>query len=316
MKILITGVAGFIGFHLSRILLENGNDVCGYDSINDYYDPAYKHSRLKVLVDFDQFQFTKGLLEDNDLLKKVWESFNPDHVIHLAAQAGVRYSIENPNAYIQSNIIGFQNIIELVRQTKPENFLYASSSSVYGGVLNPPFSESQSTLNPISLYAATKLSNELVAKTYSHLYEIPSTGLRFFTVYGTHSRPDMAMFKFTKLIMQGESIPVFNHGDMVRDFTYVEDIIKGVLAINAKPEFGQFYNLGRGKPEKLMDMIKIIEDCLGKKATFNMMPMQPGDVKSTVADISKAKAAFNFNPTTDIKVGIPTFIDWYLSHHS
>lgn len=311
MRLIITGAAGFIGFHLAKALLEQGHTVHGFDSVNDYYDPSFKEARLAILRDFQSFSFTKGFLEDNEALSSVWKEFDPDHVVHLAAQAGVRYSLENPNSYIQSNIIGFQNIIELVRSSRLSHFVYASSSSVYGGITEYPLSEAQKTDQPVSLYAATKLSNELVAKAYSHLYDIPSTGLRFFTVYGPYGRPDMAMFKFTRLILAGEPIPVFNHGNMVRDFTFIDDIIQGVMASISLPEKGQVYNLGRGKPEQLMDMIHIIEASLGKKAEYNMMPMQAGDVPETVADISKARKNLGYNPATTIKEGIPQFAAWY-----
>ena len=311
MRLFVTGTAGFIGFHLAKALLENGHEVHGYDSVNDYYDPAIKEARLAVLRDYGRFGFTRGLLEDNAVLAGAWEKFSPDHAVHLAAQAGVRYSLVNPAAYIQSNLIGFQNIIELARSHKLNHFVYASSSSVYGGTTEYPFVETQRTDNPISLYAATKISNEMVAKAYSHLYGLPSTGLRFFTVYGPNDRPNMAIFKFTRMITDDEPIPVFNNGEMVRDFTFIDDIVQGVLASIALPEMGQIYNLGRGRPERLMDVIGLIENCLGKKARYDMMPMQDGDVPQTYADISKASKFLNFNPTTNVEEGIPEFVDWF-----
>ena len=257
MKVLVTGAAGFIGFHTSRRLLDAGHQVMGFDSVNDYYDPHFKDLRLAVLRDYKGFTFTKGLLEDHAALTAAWKYFSPTHVIHLAAQAGVRYSIENPMAYVNSNLIGFQNVIELVRHTKPAHFVYASSSSVYGGNKELPFSELQDVSNPISLYAATKLSNELVAKSYANLFSMPCTGLRFFTVYGPYGRPDMAMFKFADAMRAGRPLPVFNSGKMVRDFTYIDDIVSGILGALGRIEKGQIYNLGRGNRELLLDMIQI-----------------------------------------------------------
>ncbi len=311
MRILLTGAAGFIGFHTSRTLLERGSTVLGYDNINNYYDPAVKESRLEVLRSFDRFSFVRGNLEDNETLSSAWKKFNPDHVLHLAAQAGVRYSIENPMAYINSNIVGYQNIIDLVKKYRPNNFVYASSSSVYGGNKKLPFSEDQDVSNPISLYAASKIANELTAKCYGNLFEIPSTGLRFFTVYGPFSRPDMAMFKFAELMRKEQSIPVFNNGKMIRDFTYIEDIVAGISAALAKPEINQVYNLGKGRPNDLMEMIRLLENHLGIKAKMDMLPMQAGDVEATIADISKAHKNLGYEPKTDLAVGVAKFGSWY-----
>jgi UDP-glucuronate 4-epimerase len=311
MKVLVTGAAGFIGFHTSRRLLEAGHQVLGYDSVNDYYDPRFKELRLKVLRGYGDFSFVKGLLEDNHVLEGAWKKFAPSHVIHLAAQAGVRYSIENPMAYVNSNLVGFQNVVELVRHTKPEHFIYASSSSVYGGNKELPFSETQDVSNPISLYAATKLSNELVAKSYANLFDMPSTGLRFFTVYGPFGRPDMAMFKFAEAMRAGRKLPVFNSGHMVRDFTYIDDVVAGIMGALGRTERGQVYNLGRGNREILLDMIRILEKELGLKAELEMLPMQPGDVEETSADITRARKNFGYDPQINIDVGIKHFAEWY-----
>ncbi len=277
----------------------------GYDSVNDYYDIYFKNIRLERLKEYSNFKFVKGHLEDKSLLESVYLEFEPSHVINLAAQAGVRYSIENPMAYIKSNIIGFQNIIELVRQTNPQNFLYASSSSVYGGNTEYPFSESQRVENPVSLYAATKLSNELVAKSYGNLYKIPNTGMRFFTVYGTFGRPDMAIFIFSKKMKEGQRLPVFNNGLMFRDFTYIEDIVSGILKALEKPDINQVYNFGRGRTEKLMDMITILSDAYGVKPALDLLPMQKGDVPQTSADISKAQKNLAYQPKVNLSEGLP-----------
>jgi UDP-glucuronate 4-epimerase len=316
MKVFLTGAAGFIGYHTSLALLQAGHEVHGYDSVNDYYDPHYKQVRLEKLKDFSKFSFTKGLLEDQKLLAQAYQSFEPSHVIHLAAQAGVRYSIENPLAYIHTNIVGFQHMIELVRHHKPINFVYASSSSVYGGNKILPFSESQEVANPVSLYAATKISNEMVAKSYGNLYGIPSTGLRFFTVYGPYGRPDMALFSFADKILKSEEIPVFNHGQMGRDFTFIDDIVAGVLASLHKPQMNKIYNLGRGKKENLLRMVELLEQSLGKQSKRLLLPMQLGDVEETLADISKAKDELGYQPSTSIDEGIPRFVNWYTGHHS
>lgn len=315
MKILVTGSAGFIGYHASKYFLSQGHDVLGYDSINDYYDPKYKHARLEDLKGHARFRFEKGFLEDAASLKKVWAYYQPSHVVHLAAQAGVRYSLENPMAYISSNIVGFQNVVDLVREYEPTNFVYASSSSVYGKNTEVPFSETQKVDNPISLYAATKASNELVAKTYGNLYRQPNTGLRFFTVYGPFSRPDMAMFKFADLLRRREKLPLYNHGEMMRDFTYIDDIVQGLNAALFKPEVNQVYNLGRGRPESLMEMVRLLEGYLGVKADLNSLPMQPGDVPATHADIAKARECLGYDPKTTLADGVLRFADWYKATH-
>lgn len=312
MRILVTGAAGFIGFHLARTLLDQGHDVLGYDNVNDYYDPLHKHARLKVLHAVSRFSFVRGNLEDAKTLEAAWVKWEPEIVVHLAAQAGVRYSMENPHAYIQSNIVGFQNVIELVRHRKPRNFLYASSSSVYGGNKKLPFSEDQDTRTPLSLYAATKMSNELVAKTYAHLYDLPSTGFRFFTVYGPYSRPDMALFKFSDLMRHGKPITVYNHGQMIRDFTFVDDIVSGLIKAIDRPVRGEVYNLGRGKQIVLLDAIKMLEEALGIKAIMEFAPIHAGDVEATIADVSKAARDFNYSPKVEFKDGVKIFAEWYL----
>ena len=311
MKIFLSGAAGFIGYHTAKRLLQEGHEVLGYDSVNDYYDPKYKEARLGQLKSFNSFQFVRGSLEDAELLGSSYRSFGPSHVINLAAQAGVRYSIENPKIYIRSNIIGFQNIIELVRESKPENFVYASSSSVYGKNEKLPFSEADEVRSPKSLYAATKIANELVATSYGNLFEIASTGLRFFTVYGPYGRPDMAMFIFSEHMRNGTPLPLFNAGLMKRDFTYVDDIVSGVVASLENAQMNAVYNLGRGKGENLLDMVKILGEALGYDYCFDEMPMQAGDVKETLADISKAKKELGYDPKTDISKGIPQFAEWY-----
>ena len=311
MKVLVTGAAGFIGFHTTKTLISRGHQVLGFDNLNDYYDPNLKRARLAMIDNPKSFSFVQGDVADAQAVKSAWDQFQPTHVIHLAAQAGVRYSIENPMAYIHSNIVGFQNVIELARHRKPENFVYASSSSVYGGNKTLPFSEDQDVSHPISLYAATKLENELVAKTYSHLYEIPTSGLRFFTVYGPYGRPDMAMFKFSELMLQKKPIQVYHGGKMIRDFTYVDDIVSGILGALGKPEKGEVYNLGKGHPDQLTDMIALLEQHLGVKATREMLPIQAGDVEATLADISKAKVAFGYDPKTSLAQGVAKFCEWY-----
>jgi UDP-glucuronate 4-epimerase len=316
MRVLVTGAAGFIGFHLTSYLLSRGDTVLGYDSLNNYYDPVHKENRLKILSQFRSFQFIKGFLEDAQALNKAWKAFDPEIVVNLAAQAGVRYSIENPNAYIQSNIVGFQSVLDLARETKPKNFVYASSSSVYGGNKVLPFSETQKVNDPVSLYAATKLANELFAKSYGNLFELPSTGLRFFTAYGPFSRPDMAMFKFAELIRKDLPIPVFNNGNMTRDFTYIDDIVTGITKAMEKPDIGEIYNLGGDSPIKLMDMISELEKGLGIKAKMDMLPIQPGDVPTTVADVSKARKNLGYQPQTSLAQGVTKFTDWYKEYRN
>lgn len=322
-KILVTGAAGFIGFHLSRKLLEQGVEVTGFDNINDYYDVNLKYSRLAILEKYQNFSFVKGDLADKVAVDKLLEDNDFDIVVNLAAQAGVRYSIDNPQAYIESNVIGFFNILEACRNNPVEHLLYASSSSVYGNQQKTPFSTDDDVSKPISLYAATKKSNELMAYTYSHLYGIPSTGLRFFTVYGPFGRPDMAYFSFTNKIMNGEKIKIFNNGDMYRDFTYVDDIVKGIENMLCNPpeadengDRATVYNIGNNSPEKLMYFIETLEKALGKKAEKEFLPMQQGDVYQTYADVTPLVEKFGFRPSTSIEDGLAKFVEWYKSYYN
>jgi UDP-glucuronate 4-epimerase len=319
---LITGGAGFIGFHLSRKLLEKGTKVIGFDNLNDYYDVNLKHKRLELLNGFEKFSFNKGDLANKEEVDKLFAKYHPDIVVNLGAQAGVRYSIENPDAYIQSNVVGFFNILEACRHNNVYHLVYASSSSVYGANKKIPFSTEDKVDKPVSLYAATKRSNELMAYTYSHLYGIPATGLRFFTVYGPYGRPDMAYFSFTKAILEGKPIKVFNNGDMYRDFTYIDDIVTGIVNIMPSPpqkdENGapyKLYNIGNNKPEKLMDFIQTLEYCLGKEATKEYYPMQAGDVYQTYADVTDLMNDFDFKPDTPISVGLAKFVEWYREYY-
>ncbi len=321
-KILITGAVGFIGFHLSGKLLEQGVEVIGIDNMNAYYDVSLKEARLAILKEHENFHFTQGNIADQELVMRLMESCRPDIVVNLAAQAGVRYSIENPDVYIESNIQGFFNILEGCRRYPVEHLLYASSSSVYGNQDKTPFSTEDPVDKPISLYAATKKSNELMAYTYSHLYQIPATGLRFFTVYGPFGRPDMAYFSFTEKIVKGETIKIFNNGDMYRDFTYVDDIVKGIENMLCHPpaedEAGdrhKIYNIGNNKPEKLMYFIEILEKTIGKEAKKELLPMQPGDVYQTYADVEDLIRDFDFRPETGIEEGLERFIEWYKTYY-
>lgn len=321
-KILITGAAGFVGFHFSKRLLDNGFTVIGFDNLNDYYDVSLKYARLEKLKENKGFTFIKGDLADKKVVNELFNEYKPDVVVNLAAQAGVRYSIDNPQAYIDSNITGFFNILEACRNNPVEHLLYASSSSVYGNQVKTPFSVSDSVDYPISLYAATKKSNELMAFTYSHLYGVPSTGLRFFTVYGPFGRPDMAYFSFTQKIYNGESIKIFNNGDMYRDFTYIDDIVKGMenmlFSPPKKDENGvqyKVYNIGNNSPEKLMYFIETLEKAIGKKAKKEFLPMQPGDVYQTYADVSDLINDFNFKPDTSIEEGLNKFVEWYKEYY-
>lgn len=316
-NILVTGAAGFIGFHLSKRLLDEGKKVIGFDNMNPYYDVRLKKSRLNILKEYDNFIFIKGDLADKEAVNRIFEQDQPEIVINLAAQAGVRYSIENPDAYIESNIIGFFNILEACRYHKPKHLIYASSSSVYGANKKVPFSTEDKTDQPVSLYAATKKSNELLAYAYSKLYSIPSTGLRFFTVYGPYGRPDMAYYSFTEKIIKGEPIKVFNNGDMYRDFTYIDDIVEGIFRllefIPREDENNvqyKVYNIGNNHPEKLMDFIEILEECIGKKAIKEYYPMQPGDVYQTFADVGDLMEDVGFKPGTGMKDGIEKFVNW------
>jgi len=349
MKILITGTAGFIGYHLSKKLIERGDTVIGVDQINDYYDIELKYSRLKGLgIEKDRIvegnkinssvysnhYFYKGNLENKDFIDLVFKSEKPDAVCNLAAQAGVRYSLINPKAYIDSNIVGFINILESCRHNGVENLSYASSSSVYGLNKKLPFSTKDNVDHPASLYAASKKSNELMAHTYSHLFGIRTTGLRFFTVYGPWGRPDMALFLFTKAALENGTIDVFNHGEMVRDFTYIDDIVKGIISVIDNPaksseDFDvnysspnsssapyRVYNIGNNNPVKLMDFITAIEKKIGKTVKKNFMEIQPGDVPQTYADVNDLENDFNYKPNTSIDFGISKFIDWYKNYYN
>lgn len=319
---LITGGAGFIGFHLSKSLLEKGARVIGFDNMNDYYDVSLKEDRLAKLYYYDKYTFVKGDLADNADVFRVFQEYRPDIVVNLGAQAGVRYSIDNPSAYMESNMMGFFHILEGCRYFPVEHLVYASSSSVYGGNDKVPFSTEDKVDEPVSLYAATKKSNELMAHAYSKLFSIPVTGLRFFTVYGPFGRPDMAYFKFTKKILAGEPIQVYNRGDMMRDFTYIDDIVRGVENIlcnppekNAKGAFYKLYNIGNNKPVKLMDYIETLERCLGVEAKKEYLPMQPGDVYQTYADVTELMRDYDFKPDTSIEEGLRKFVEWYRSYY-
>ena len=312
-KILITGAAGFIGYHLSRSLLKDGAIILGIDNLNNYYDTGLKEQRLKRLKGFKNFTFKKIDLIDEKKLKNVFLNFNPSIVIHLAAQAGVRYSIENPRAYLDSNLIGFHNVIEQCRRCKINKLIYASSSSIYGLNEKIPFSVNDKTDYPVSLYGATKKSNELVAHAYSHLYGVKTIGLRFFTVYGPWGRPDMAYFSFTKKIIEGRKIEVFNHGNMQRDFTYIDDIVDGIRNTIEKDFNFEIFNLGNSKSEDLMTMIRIIEKELNINAKIVFKDMQAGDVFKTYADIKKSSKMLEFKPKVSLQIGLKRTIDWYKS---
>lgn len=333
MKILITGVAGFIGMHCAERLLARGDTVIGIDNLNDYYDVTLKETRLSRLTDQPAFTHIKASIEDRDVMAEIFATHRPDRVIHLAAQAGVRYSLENPHAYIDANIQGFMNILDGCQKTDCKHLVYASSSSVYGGNTSMPFSEHDNVDHPVSLYAATKKANELMAHTYSHLYRLPTTGLRFFTVYGPWGRPDMALFKFANAMMKGEAIDVYNNGQMVRDFTYIDDIVEGVIRVLDKPAAVnaaydsatpdpassnapyRVFNVGNGKPTPLMDYIAALENGLGIMANKNMMPMQAGDVPATSADTTALSDWVGFAPDTEVVDGVQRFVDWYLGYY-
>ena len=334
MKILVTGAAGFIGFHTSLKLLARGDEVIGIDNINDYYDPKLKEDRLSQLLSKDGFRFEKLDIADRDGVARYFEREKPQRVVHLAAQAGVRYSITNPHAYIEANLVGFTNILEGCRHNGIEHLAYASSSSVYGSNKKLPFSVDDNVDHPVSLYAATKKANELMAHTYSHLYGLPTTGLRFFTVYGPWGRPDMALFMFTKSILEDKPIDVFNYGKMQRDFTYVDDIVEGVIRVldnvprpNSDLADAEFltpaqssapykvYNIGNHSPVELEYFIQVLEKCLGKEAKKNLLPMQPGDVPATFADVEALMRDVDFKPDTSIEVGISRFVEWYRGYY-
>jgi len=315
-KILVTGAAGFIGFHLSKSLLEDGFEVLGVDNLNDYYDPKLKHARLDIINKYPNFKFEKVDIAHREELTKVFQQFAPNKVVNLAAQAGVRYSLTNPYAYMESNLVGFLNIIELCRHNDVDGLIYASSSSVYGSNKKIPFSVDDRVDNPISLYAASKKSNELIANAYSHLYGLHTTGLRYFTVYGPWGRPDMAMFIFTRNILDGKPIPVFNNGNMKRDFTYIDDIIAGTRTAIEKNFKCEIFNLGNRKSEQLMDVVKLIEENLGKNAEIEFLPMQSGDVPESFADIIHTHEKLGFKPITSIEKGIPKLIKWYKKYYA
>ena len=333
MKVLLTGSAGFIGMHCIERLLARGDTVVGVDNLNDYYEVSLKEARLARIAGHENFSFHRVSVEDKDAMAALFAAERPDRVIHLAAQAGVRYSLENPHAYIDANLQGFINILEGCRHNGVEHLVYASSSSVYGGNELMPFSEHHSVDHPVSLYAATKKANELMAHTYSHLYGLPTTGLRFFTVYGPWGRPDMALFMFTRAMLAGETINVFNEGRMVRDFTYIDDIVEGVIRVLDKvaqpnPDFDplqpdpqtstapfRVFNIGNGNPTPLMDYIGALEEALGITAKKNMMPMQPGDVPATSADTAELFKWVGFAPDTDVRDGVKRFVEWYLAYH-
>jgi UDP-glucuronate 4-epimerase len=333
MKILVTGAAGFIGYHTSRALLERGELVVGLDNLNSYYDPALKNARLQMLKSYPNFSFAELDIADRAATEAVFDREKFQRVVHLAAQAGVRYSIDHPHIYVESNIAGFLHVIEGCRRNAVEHLVYASTSSVYGANTNMPFSVKQSVNHPLTLYAATKKANELMAHSYSNLYGLPTTGLRFFTVYGPWGRPDMALFLFTKNILAGKPIDVFNYGHHRRDFTYVEDIVKGVIAAmdkvaapnpqwdSAKPDPAtsrspyRLYNIGNEHPVELMQYISILEQKLGKKAQVNLLPMQLGDAADNWADVEDLARDVGYRPTTSVDVGVGHFVDWYLSHY-
>ena len=319
---LVTGGAGFIGFHLSKSLLEKGAVVIGFDNMNDYYDVKLKEDRLALLEKYESYTFVKGDLSDNADVFRVFQEYRPQIVMNLGAQAGVRYSIDNPRAYMESNMMGFFHILEACRYFPVDHLVYASSSSVYGGNEKVPFSTEDKVDEPVSLYAATKKSNELMAHAYSKLYHIPVTGLRFFTVYDPYGRPDMAYFKCTNKILAGEPIQIYNNGDMYRDFTYIDDIVQGVENVlcnppaeNGKGARYKVYNIGNNKPVKLMDYVETLERCLGKTAVKEYLPMQPGDVYQTYADVSELMRDYDFKPDTSIEEGLSRFVAWYREYY-
>lgn len=313
--ILVTGSAGFIGFHTSLRLLDDGHKVIGLDNFNDYYDPKIKEDRNQILEKYKTFKLYRGDLEDLKFIKKIFSENKVDKICHLAAQAGVRYSLTNPHAYIQSNLVGFTNLIDEAKNAGLKDFIYASSSSVYGDNKKIPFSVKDNVDQPISLYAATKKSNELIAHVYHHLYSLNCTGLRFFTVYGPYGRPDMALWLFTKAILDNQPIKVFNHGQMQRDFTYIDDIVDGIISALAHSYPYEIFNLGNNKPVKLEYFIACIEKELGKKAAKDMLPMQIGDVPKTCADIKSSQDKLNWQPRTTIEEGIKKFIGWYKNYY-
>ena len=333
MKILLTGAAGFIGMTTALRLLARGDEVVGLDNLNDYYSVQLKHDRLARLTGLPGFRFVQRDVGDSKGMEQLFAAERFDRVIHLAAQAGVRYSLKNPHAYIDSNVVGFMNVLEGCRHTQVQHLVYASSSSVYGGNTKLPFSEHDSVDHPVSMYAATKKANELMAHTYSHLFGLPTTGLRFFTVYGPWGRPDMALFLFTKAILEGRAIDVYNHGRMQRDFTFVDDIVEGVIRVLDRPATAdpayraelpdpstsnapyRVFNIGNHDPVPLLDFIACIEEALGRKAQMNLLPLQDGDVPATYADVSALSDWTGFKPATDIRTGIGRFVEWYRGYY-
>ena len=334
MTILVTGSAGFIGFHLSRRLLDRGDEVVGLDSMNAYYDPSLKAARLALLEAYPNYRHAKLDLADRDGVAALFADFKPETVVNLAAQAGVRYSLESPATYVDSNVVGFLSILEGCRAVQTRNLLYASTSSVYGANGKLPFSVHDGANHPITLYAATKLANEVMAHSYAHLFGIPATGFRFFTVYGPWGRPDMALFKFTDAILKGRPIDVYGQGQMQRDFTYVDDIVQGLVAAVDRPATinpqwdpqapdpatsgvapWRLLNLGNSQRVELMRYIQVLEEKLGRKAELNLMPMQPGDVQRTEADVEETRRALGYAPTTSIEAGVGNFVDWYLDYY-
>jgi UDP-glucuronate 4-epimerase len=334
MRVLVTGAAGFIGSHLAKKLLEKEYTVIGIDNLNNYYDVKLKRDRLEFLNNYKNFFFIRADLEESNEMERIFFTYNPSIVVNLAAQAGVRYSLTNPKAYIDSNIRGFLNILEECKKNNVKHLIYASSSSVYGANKKIPFSTKDNVDHPVSLYAATKKTNELMAHTYSHLYGIPTTGLRFFTVYGPWGRPDMAYYSFTRNIIEGNPIKVFNYGKMKRDFTYIDDIVEGIMRLldkaptpnpnwngeNPDPSSSyapyKIYNIGNNQPVGLIEFINTLEDLLGKKAKLELLPMQPGDVKATYADILDLQRDIDFKPQTSLKEGLKNFVEWYISYHN
>lgn len=333
MRVIVTGAAGFIGAHLARRLVARGDEVLGYDDLNDYYDPQLKRDRLAHLVPADGFRFVQARLEDRDALDAAFAGFRPDRVVNLAAQAGVRYSLENPRAYVDSNLVGFVNVLEACRHGGVEHLVYASSSSVYGANRELPFAVEHAVDHPLSLYAATKKANELMAHTYSHLYGLPTTGLRFFTVYGPWGRPDMSPFLFARRIVAGEPIDVFNHGRHSRDFTYIDDIVEGVVrtldrAPAASPDASllaspatstapyRVYNIGSHQPVELLRFIELLEDGFGRRVERRLLPMQPGDVQDTYADVEALRRDTGYAPSTPVEVGVARFVEWYRDYYS
>jgi UDP-glucuronate 4-epimerase len=333
MRVLVTGAAGFIGSTLIHRLLARGDEVVGVDNLNDYYDVSLKQARLDRLTPQAAFQFAKVSIEDRSALERAFADFEPQRVVNLAAQAGVRYSLENPYAYVEANLVGFINILEACRHGKVGHLVYASSSSVYGAILKLPFSVQDSVDHPVSLYAATKKANELMAHTYSHLYGLPTTGLRFFTVYGPWGRPDMALFLFTRKILAGEPIDVFNHGHHTRDFTYIDDIVEGVIrtldhVATPDPDYDplhpnpgtssapyRLYNIGNSNPVQLFRYIEVLEQCLGRKAEQNLLPLQPGDVPDTSAEVTELMTDTGYKPDTSVEEGVKRFVEWYRDYY-